>query len=560
MKSRALLVSLVLCALLAPDATAQWQKGGTRIADVPFTVQWQPQIVVDGEGGAIICWQDDRNGTWDIYAQRVDSSGYLLWGADGLPVATGPATQDMPVMVSDDHGGAIIAWEQPAYSHVYAQRIDPEGERLWGEDGIVVCDASGIQYNIDIVEDGLAGAFLVWEDESGPGTDIYAQHVDSAGDVKWQEDGVLICGLSESQFYPHLVLEPSGGIIVGWQDGRDWAKVYVQKVDAEGNTFWVDNGVPTCEGCISGWLEDEFQLASDLNGGVYAIWVDYTDGSGDIYLGRVDRTGHLPWDPRGIPLVEHNLAVFKYPFVLTDSVGGAFCTYNVGWFNTPEWDSVFVQRVDSEGNKYWHTVGKGVSHPNGSRMSLVFLGDDEFGLIVSRPEFETQFAIKTNLNGEILWDTLGVNFVGEDIGSYRYRATRDGKGGMLVTWDNTWAYAQRIYPDGHAGGDTTTEVEDIVPADLPSRFVLLQNYPNPFNPTTTISFYLPEASPEVVLKVLNLCGQEVRRFNLGKVQKGPHRITWDGKDQKGIPVSSGIYFYSLASRSNTQVKKMILLK
>ena len=95
--------------------------------------------------------------------------------------------------------------------------------------------------------------------------------------------------------------------------------------------------------------------------------------------------------------------------------------------------------------------------------------------------------------------------------------------------------------------------------DNPARSSLSQNYPNPFNPTTTIAFSLA-AKGHVRLNVYNVSGQLVRTLANETRDSGAYSLTWDGRDQAGSPVSSGVYFYKLVSGSFSQTKKMVLLK
>ena len=89
---------------------------------------------------------------------------------------------------------------------------------------------------------------------------------------------------------------------------------------------------------------------------------------------------------------------------------------------------------------------------------------------------------------------------------------------------------------------------------IPVEFALHQNYPNPFNPTTTISFLLPQ-SGNVVLKVVNMLGQEVATLVNEKRDAGSHTVTFDASS-----LTSGVYFYTLASRDFVAARKMLLIK
>ena len=93
----------------------------------------------------------------------------------------------------------------------------------------------------------------------------------------------------------------------------------------------------------------------------------------------------------------------------------------------------------------------------------------------------------------------------------------------------------------------------------PAKFTLSGNYPNPFNPTTNISYSIP-TDGNVELIVYNIRGQKVKKLVKGTQPAGVYNVTWNGKDENGWSVSSGVYFYKLRSSGKTAVKKMLLLK
>jgi len=131
---------------------------------------------------------------------------------------------------------------------------------------------------------------------------------------------------------------------------------------------------------------------------------------------------------------------------------------------------------------------------------------------------------------------------------------------------------ETIYPEstrtavmGRALGffGLTTPVEPGMADDslLPGEFALYQNYPNPFNPTTTIAFTLPgHGARHTTLRIYNILGQRMRTLLDARLEPGCHIATWDGRDDSGQPVSSGVYFYSLRAGSLASRRKMVLLK
>ena len=94
---------------------------------------------------------------------------------------------------------------------------------------------------------------------------------------------------------------------------------------------------------------------------------------------------------------------------------------------------------------------------------------------------------------------------------------------------------------------------------LASEFELFQNYPNPFNPETIIEYYLPQ-SATIRLEILNLLGQNVRTLVASQKLAGNHWTVWDGKDDSGREVASGVYIYQLVVGKYRESRKMLLLR
>ncbi len=93
---------------------------------------------------------------------------------------------------------------------------------------------------------------------------------------------------------------------------------------------------------------------------------------------------------------------------------------------------------------------------------------------------------------------------------------------------------------------------------IPHSLYLEQNYPNPFNPTTTIGYQLPKAA-YIDLSIFNVLGQQVRTLVNEKQVAGTHRINWDGKDDDGTNLGSGLYYYRIYDGQYTSVVKSMLL-
>jgi flagellar hook assembly protein FlgD len=90
-------------------------------------------------------------------------------------------------------------------------------------------------------------------------------------------------------------------------------------------------------------------------------------------------------------------------------------------------------------------------------------------------------------------------------------------------------------------------------------FSLSQNYPNPFNPQTVIEYTLP-VQTHVNITIHNILGQRIKVLKNQLEQAGKRRVAWDGRDEGGSEVASGVYFYRIQARDFVECKKMLLLK
>jgi hypothetical protein len=199
----------------------QWTARGIAICTAT-NLQYEPKIVSDGAGGAILTWRDSRNGSnLDIYAQRINATGMVQWTANGIAICIAIRDQYVDEIVSDGAGGAIITWlDNPNGSNldIYAQRINAGGVVQWTADGVAICTSIRHQFVPQIVSYGSGGAIITWFDyRSGSNFDIYAQRINATGAVQWTANGVAICTSIRDQHGPQIVSDGAEGAIITWE-------------------------------------------------------------------------------------------------------------------------------------------------------------------------------------------------------------------------------------------------------------------------------------------------------------------------------------------------------
>lgn len=273
----------------------------------------------DGDGGAIIAWEDNRNGdNADIYAQRVLSSGARGW-ANVLPVARLAGLQTGITADTDGQGNMVLAWvdTRSNVEDLYTAKIMADGSLPWGGmGGTVLCNATARQTSVKICPDlTTGGAYYAWSDERDGLTsnELYRQRFNANGTPAWQANGVVLCNAPDNQSGVRVAVSindgAQDGVIYCWDDLRvngSIAEIYAQKSNPAGVLQWSENGVRVCGdagGGGAGHTRDNSRLTSDYDGGAMVVWDD-TRLNGlvtqyDLYLGRVDATGGLPCGDAG---------------------------------------------------------------------------------------------------------------------------------------------------------------------------------------------------------------------------------------------------------------------
>jgi hypothetical protein len=546
----------ILCFFLlaVPSVHAEWVDGGIVICTAP-SEQTSPKMTSDGVGGAIITWTDGRALYSDIYAQRVDVDGNVLWEMNGTAICTATQAQGRPNIASDGAGGAIIVWEDyrsAGNESVYAQRVDADGNVLWTADGILVCTGHGSRGTLAIISDGAGGAIVTWEDSRGSFFDIYAQRLDANGNVLWTSNGVAICTAAYNQEEPQLVSDGAGGAIITWYDYRDelymlrYYDIYAQRVDADGNVLWTANGVAICTAIYSQFRP---QLVSDGAGGAIITWDDYRAYDYEIYAQRVGAGGNVLWTANGVAICTSSGAQL-YPHLVSDGAAGAIITWQD--YRAGNYD-IYAQRVDADGNVLWTVNGIAICVATQAQAAPRIASDGAGGAIITWEDFRNAsdydiYAQRVDGNGNAIWITDGVVMCAAE-GSQKYPEIVSSGSGAIVTWGDGDIYAQHT-------GFVTTGVETAGPAN---HMDLAQNYPNPFNPMCTIRYDIPHAG-KVTLRVFDVDGSLARTLVDGWREPGKYSEIWDGKADDGTALPSGVYFYRLEADDFVATRKMVLLR
>jgi hypothetical protein len=199
------------------------------------------------------------------------------------------------VAASDECGGVIIAWHDCrnyVEDDIHGQRIGPQGDKLWEESGVAICTAPGIQSGATVVGDGQGGVIAVWTDKRDIYTDIYAQRINPEGNPQWGNQGIPVCKAGGNQSAPQVVRGNAGHFLIAWLDYRDdyghesQSAVFGQVLDREGKNLWAQDGVALCT--ADGYHLKLFRIHDSVDTWTI-VWSDARTDYGDIYARRVHK-------------------------------------------------------------------------------------------------------------------------------------------------------------------------------------------------------------------------------------------------------------------------------
>jgi hypothetical protein len=478
-------LALAFLVFIAGAAHAAWPHNpNINLPVCKVALEQSAQVMVsDGSGGAIVAWQDFRNGiTYHIYAQHILASGVVdpAWPANGLIITNAGGNQQSPAIVSDGSSGAIIAWHDSRSMNydIYAQHVFASGsvDPMWPVDGRAVCAFTGDQQNPALISDGAGGAIIAWQDvRGGANSDIYAEHVFSLGsvDVAWPTNGARLCSAAGNQVSPKLCSDGAGGAVVVWTDYRaGGADLYAIKVLSSGalDASWPGDGRALCT--ISG---DQINPVIESNGagGALIAWEDYRNGAlnTDIYITHVTAVGSLYWSSSGIVLC--NAAnIQANPAIIRDAANGVL----IAWQDHRTSDTdIYVQHVMPGGvDASWPGGGLVLTTALGDQQAPTLTTDGAGGAIVAWWDLSTPgiFAQHVTSTGTVegIWPVNGRSLTLSNFVGSTPRIASDGAGGAIAAWSdnrngNSDIYAQRVARFGYLG---TPEAEIASITDVPN--------------------------------------------------------------------------------------------
>jgi hypothetical protein len=523
--------------------------------DSSGTEQLTPLIATTDAGNTYISWFDSHTSPYELRMQFLDANGNKLWGPQGIVVSNFP--QNTAVFRYDlkvDHeNNAIVAFQDIRFTDlkVVAYKVDQSGNLLWGSNGVELADstAQGLSPVIGIT--GANDCIIAWNADVGASKWISYQKISSAGNVLWSQrvfDSTNVNKYSRAQ----LVAYGADDFIMQYvQEIGNFpgitSTLFAQHFDMNGDPVWT-TPVQVSTKTIPFFVFPK--IVSDGNNGFFIVFDTSNPVNSsfiDVYAQHVDSSGNL-WSADGIQVANSSTE--------HKSTGG-FCyseannelyvvmqILDAGQSNS----GVGIQGLDINGNALFGANGIQLKNPDPIYFNPHALVDAGNGLIAifSYGSFGAQHlsSIKTDYTGSLMWGyepiICNYNSNKDDLSAGTFINDQ-----TVIVWDDDridyGVYMQNLKGDGSFGIITNiNEIRNVNQIAL---------YPNP-SQSTYVSF-MSDKNEQVIIVIRNLEGKEYSR-KIISAEKGLNEVNL----QKAV-LGSGIYIVSVYTDNTTNHVKWV---
>jgi len=547
-KALGLLLPILLTRPLLAQGRVYWQEGGVVLCDTSWDGGGDVLAAVpDGRGGAVVVWPDYRGNFGSIYAQRVNQDGETLWPANGVMLKNHAYSARWLRAVPDGQGGLIAVWVEyacwPNLIQVTAQRVDSAGNVRWGPNGVVLAGsgpANDYDYHASIAPDGHGGAVVAtlrrvcFPDSTVDS--VCLQRLDSLGQSVWPQGTVMV----DTQFFqnddPGLSVADDGRIYLGWTLNQNGCySTLVQCADPAGNLLWPAPGISPCTTSTSAYL-------AGLTAGSRSCVAAFASG-GEIRVQRLDTSARRLWGGDGVCAFPASVGTFFDVVMRAADSGSTALVCEARYADTM---NIHAQKLAADGSRLWGNAGVYVGTV-GARdgQGLDACTDANGGLIVAWPTMRRGtwdlYAQHLDRYGTRVWSDTGLG-VATGPGSEFWEpcVVPDSEGGAVVAW------GFQVLGPGYGGiraqrcGDVPHGMSAPAAGPLPSG---VRIWPNVVSGAIKMELSGIGAT-EASLELFDLLGRRVACVWRGVCTR-PLALSWTPVDDRGARIPDGVYYVVL---------------
>ncbi|MDP8313917.1 MAG: T9SS type A sorting domain-containing protein [Candidatus Celaenobacter antarcticus] len=570
MKKSAIL-TILFCAIFTIALYAEWSSDpsiNTVVCNLPGE-DAIPKVVAGPTGDIYFGYFSSAEGNYNVRLQRYDSAGNPQWAANGILISNHTAMSwltDWDMTVDQDNY-AILTFQDirnAGNNNIYAYRISPEGTFMWGLDGLELSNSPDFDAAPKVTVTSAGNAVIAWSSEAVS----RLQKISPGGTLLWGATGITISGPNTYSWPQPFAVENDNVIVKYYDDsGPAWAPtrhVYAQKYNANGNAVWAQPCAISTAGAITAWTQI-LPIVPDENYGFFIGWYDDRDSNmnADIYVQHVDSSGTCLFTTNGVIASTNYGNEHYYPKLAYLEGTQLLYVYWNEMDGDQNYRGIYGQKFDMAGTRKWEDAGKMIISLALTDIYPFGAGHTDTDVIVFYTEGLNDDYVKAvalDSDGDFIWTGDVVTMCSISSSKVHPEACALTGSQWIVAWEDERSgrdiYAQNINTDGTLG-----YIPVAVEPQYSEDAFLLTAIPNPFSTTTTISFNLTTESTEnTEIKIYNVKGQLVREFKIQNLKLKINEAVWDGKDEKGKEVKSGVYFCTFQNVEKHAVKKLALLR
>jgi hypothetical protein len=412
------------------------------------------KVAATADGGCYVAWFDHASGNYDVYLQRLDWEGNPVWAHNGLLISNhtqNSSLTDWDLGV-DPTNSAIVVFNDTRTDpnwDIYAYRISLDGDFLWGADGIALSAPGNSAFEADprvaILSSG--NVLFAWQ---GVGTNGYnavkIRKLTLDGTDVWTPSTITI-GSTYGNDFPRIVPAESDGFITSYvvRQGTGMytpRHIYMQKFDSSGGAQWAASGVPVYVGNGVGFVEKPFLLADSLDG-AFCTWHDSRQGvsAQHTWAQHILANGAAAWTVNGVQLDMNASRMQMDPTASRVAGTQDLILFYLETNPNQTTFSIGYQRISSAGARLWTNYGI-LYAPLDARQELSIssfaLGD---GAVVVFQQYlagsgvnSDVEAIRVDGNGANVWATSPVIMCNVASQKQRMAAAQNCFGQVIATW------------------------------------------------------------------------------------------------------------------------------
>ena len=567
---------LVGLLILAPVlAVAQWSSNPALdliVAD-GATEQCVPHVAPTSDGGCYVGWYDNLSlGVFHVRLQRLSPSGAELWGHGGILVSDHPT--DTWVMdwdlIADSRDNAVLVFNdlRDGEINVQSYKIDPEGNFLWGPDGISLT-ANSKRPAFPRLAQATDGDFVVVWPEGDVTNKIMMQRLSPSGELRYDAGGIEIVWKSgKYPFGPDLIPTPDNGVIVAWIPNSELDKdrhLSARKFGPDGTGDWKDAVKVLDEGHIP--IGVYFDLQPDGQGGALLTWTYESELYFSVRAQHLTAAGTEMWPHNGLVVYENSLNQHIYPCLAYDSATEETYIFSRAQaLNQRSW-GLDGQNLAADGTRQWGESGRELLPIDYSWVSiplcsLVPAGGAMVFYLTHAPDCEGQERVdclRVGTEGKFTWPQEIVTMASNLSDKLFMSAYMSSDGSARTVWqDRRMDYGDILAKSINLDGSLGLGASPVSPAPA-GRGVEVNIFPNPFNPQAVISLTL-ERAQRVTVDVCDLRGCRLAQLADRGFAAGPNQIIWSGTDASGRPLASGSYVVQMLGEDFTHRQTITLVR